>query len=341
MIRRMKGPHLRCAPVGVSVSVLAAVLIVVAPRVGLADEPDGFRAPTIPWSFSVSSDGSTVSVLDGGLSSFVVEPPEAHAEWVAKAKAGETRVGVVVDGAAKAFYALPWAGEVFAAEDEPSASVTRVHPERAAFEVKITGGDTALVKADLRFRPRAAPRVAFTDGFGIVSQSLGAKNEGRLTGTITFASGSVTDYLVIEQRWRGTRLFGWVGAKSRTSQIPANTIMSASLIRVATAKGGELALSDEVLVEVKWRVPPHDIDREEGRRYGTASAKIKGRIDGDQAANFALLDRLVRERSRAEIERVCCYQGSSVSAYTRFERSGGRCERTRRCTAEETDWLNK
>ena len=210
-----------------------------------------------------------------------------------------------------------------------------------AFQIEVT---SLAETVHLSLRPTVAPRIALREGYGEVTKGLGSTNEGPLEGEITYDGDDAGKSLVLKLHWRGTRLFGLVGGKSRTLRIPVRNLMTARWTRKATLDGNRARLSDAHLIELTWKVPPNAKARANRRSFSVASARLIAKITPEARAQLGLLDFLAQQRM-GTVKHDCCYPDSSLSAYLRFNRASepgaDRCDTSHRCTKEEREWFQR
>ena len=295
------------------------------------EAPRASRA-LIPLAVQLSPDG--VSAVVPSAVAVPLQPVVGPADWAASTPKGATRFEVRVDGEPKGVFDVRLPGSLSAdaqGADGGTVSVTPVDGVPYAFRVAIDG---RIGSIPLTLRPDAPPKIPFSNGYGRLSKGIGSRNEGKVTGAVTYEVGPTTDYLVLDLTWKGTRLFGLIGAKSRTVKMPLRQITEAEWIRKASLEDGAVVLSDRTIMRFVWRVPPNAKDRAKEKLYSVVSGRIVGDVAPADQAQAAFIDVLVRPRG-AGLRRVCCYAGSSLSAFLRFERDAGRCVQSRRCSPEE------
>ena len=312
-------------------------------RAAIAAEPDR-QLPVIPVVVQPDAEQGLTVALEPEASTVGLRVINDGDAWATRTPANRTRFRIRLGETTKGVFELPVVGTLSLATMGTSAvAVSRVDPQRAAYNVAI---DALNEPIKLSLRASDPTRVRLVDGFGTVSKGVvGAQNEGKVEGTLHYEFGARTDFLVLELRWAGTRLFGWVGGKSRTVKIPVRRIERARFTRQATMAGTSVELGETTLLELEWKIPPDRSAKAQRRGYSKEFATIAARIPAEDRPTLGVLDFFLKRRARRSLPFACCYADSSLSAFLRFSRSaeaqGDRCSTSHRCSPKTLDWLNR
>ena len=304
-----------------------------------------FRGPLIAIAVS-NQRGVPSASLEGAAASVGMITRDVTPDWAADCPPSRTCFRIFVAGpepAESPVYQVFAKGVLTVTDD----GGTRVSAERfrSSDRAYRLGIESLKNTVQLSLRPSAPPRIELTDGFGWISKGLGARNEGRFDGEVSFEIENDRHLLVFQLRWHGQRLFGWAGAKSRTLRIPVQHITKISRVRQASMQGDRVVLGDAQVLDLEWKVPPNAKARAQRRPYSLATARLAAKIPPTSRAQLGLFDFLIRRRTPTGVRQACCYADSSLSAFLRFNRSATpgaeRCAASRRCTKEELEWLAK